>query len=278
MGIYDRDYYQGEERSNWFAGRSMVVNLILLNVAIFIADLLVDQKISETLSLKSDLFEKPWQFWQLLTYGFVHDPNDLRHILFNMFGLWLFGSDVETIYGRAEFLRLYLVTIVLAGFAWVLSTVAAGNPGVLLGASGGVMGMMMLFVMHFPRRLFYIWGILPLPAWALAVIYVFFDLMGAAHSTDNVAHVAHLAGAAFGFIYYRAHLNLGRLIPRRLSFRSLRWRPKLRVHDPDRDAPDLNQQVDQILEKISRQGESSLTKSERRTLEEASRRYQRRRE
>jgi membrane associated rhomboid family serine protease len=278
MGIYDRDYYQGDERSSWFAGRSMVVNLILVNVAIFIADLLFDQQVSETLSLKSDLFQKPWQFWQLLTYGFVHDPNDLRHILFNMFGLWLFGSDVETIYGRAEFLRLYLVTIVLAGLAWVLSTLAADSSGVLLGASGGVMGMMMLFVMHFPRRIFYIWGILPLPAWALGVIYVFFDLMGAAHNTDNVAHVAHLTGAAFGFIYYRAHLNLGRLVPRRLSWSALRWRPKLRVHDPDREAPDLNQQVDQILEKISREGESSLTKGERRTLEEASRRYQRRRD
>jgi hypothetical protein len=87
-----------------------------------------------------------------------------------------------------------------------------------------------------------------------------------------------LGGAVFGFIYYRTGLNLGRLIPRRLSMGAFRWRPKLRIHDPEEAGKDLNQQVDRILEKISRQGEASLTKSERRTLEEASRRYQRRRQ
>ena len=129
--------------------------------------------------MHSDLLHKPWQFYQLLTYGFVHDPHDLRHILFNMFFLWMFGTDVETIYGRAEFLRIYLVSIVVAGLAWVIFTVAATQAGAddrghaeprdrrWSGASGGIMALMAIFVLHFPRRMFYIWGILPLPAWAL---------------------------------------------------------------------------------------------------------------
>ena len=278
MGIYDRNYYQEERRGLWPNGRSMVVNLILFNVAVWVADLISGGEISKFLGLKSDLVQKPWQFWQVLTYGFMHDPNDLRHILFNMFGLWLFGTDLEAIYGRAEFLRIYLSTIVFAGLVWVGVSAASGTQGVLIGASGGVMGLMILFVLHFPRRMFYIWGIIPLPAWGLGAMYVFFDVIGAARNVDNVAHVAHLSGVAFGFIYYRSGWNLGRMVPRRFSTDIFRWRPKLKIHDPETEARDLNQQVDLILAKITTSGEASLTKKERQTLEKASRRYQDRRQ
>jgi hypothetical protein len=139
------------------------------------------------------------------------------------------------------------------------------------------MGVIILFVMHFPRRIINIWGVIPVPAWGLATLYVVVDVLGVG-SNDNVAHVAHLAGALFGFVYYRAGFNLGRLVPRGLSARSFRFKPRLRLHEPEDEGRDLNQKVDQILEKISRQGEASLTKGERRTLEEASRRYQRRRQ
>ncbi len=207
----------------------------------------------------------------------MHDPHDIRHILFNMFGLWLFGTDVEAIYGRSEFVRVYCTAIVLAGLAWAGFAAVSGGPP-LVGASGGIMGVMILFVMHFPRRVFYIWAILPIPAWGLGVMYVAIDLLGASHNTDNVAHVAHLAGAAFGGVYFYTGMNLGRLVPRRVSTTLFRLRPQLRIHDPQEDTRDLGQQVDEILAKISDQGEASLTKKERKTLEEASRRYQRRRE
>jgi membrane associated rhomboid family serine protease len=286
MGIYDRDYYQEEERQRWSGGRSVVVNLILVNVAVYVADLIFENRISSALELRSDLLQRPWQCWQLLTYGFVHSPDNILHILFNMYFLWLFGSDVESIYGKGEFLRIYLTSVVVAGLAWVVftaSAIAAADDGVarmatLKGASGAVMCLMILFVLHFPRRLLYIWGVLPVPAWAIGAIYVLVDVFGVHRADDVVAHVAHLGGAAFGFIYYRAGLNLGRLIPKRLAGGSFRFKPRLRVHDPQDESRDLNQQVDRILEKISRQGEASLTKSERRTLEEASRRYQRRRQ
>jgi len=283
MGIYGRPYYRDERGGSWFSGRSMVVNLILLNVAVYVAQLLFDgpqRVVTSFLSLHPDLLRKPWHAYQLLTYGFAHDPEMIAHIAFNMFGLWLFGTDLEGIYGRAEFLRIYLVTIVIAGVAWL--GIEAVNDGKipLVGASGGVMGLMALYVLHFPRRVFYIWGILPLPAWALGGLYVVMDVTGFMNpGSSNVANIAHLAGMAFGLAYFQTGMNLGRLIPRRLSDLSkvFRFRPKLKIHDPEQDARDLNAQVDEILEKISRQGESSLTKAERRTLEEASRRYQRRR-
>jgi membrane associated rhomboid family serine protease len=281
MGISDRGYYREDQRGAWLGNRSMVFNLIVLNVVIFLADFLWKGQISKALRLEPDLLRAPWQFWQLLTYGFVHEYESVLHVGFNMYGLWLFGTDVEGIYGRAEFLRIYLSTIVVAGLVWVAVETATGGNSPMLGASGGVMGIMVIFVLHFPQRTFTFFPIpIPIRAWALGAMYVFFDLYGVSQmkDSDNVAHLAHLSGMAYGFIYQRSGWNLGRMIPSRFSTAMFKLRPRLKIHDPGSPSRDLNEQVDQILEKISREGEASLTKKERRTLEEASRRYQRRRE
>lgn len=285
MGIYDRPYLRDEERSSgWTGGRSLVVNLIIINVVIWLASAIFEkQQLNNWLALDSNLFQRPWQCWQLITYGFAHAG--AMHILFNMFFLWFFGRELEDVYGRGEFLRIYLVAVAFSGLAWVTITVATNQQAELVGASGGVMGLMALYVLHFPRRILYIWGVLPMPAWALGVLYVAMDVLGfvssgrGAEGGPQVANVAHLGGALFGLIYFQTKMNLGRFVPRRLSdLAAPILRPKLRIHDPDKEARDLNKQVDAVLEKISREGESSLTKKERKTLEEASRRYQRRRQ
>lgn len=302
MGLYDRDYVRDRPPGFFLGGdRSMVANLILINVGIFLADLLFSGQISEALALRADLFSHPWNFWQLLTYGFVHDPGDVEHIVlknfahvgFNMFGLWLFGRDVEAIYGRKEFLRIYLSLVVLCGLVWVIVQnllVSAGHPlhsEVVIGASGAVLGIMVLYVTHYPRRVFYFWGVLPVPAWVLCVLFLLQDLAGFGESLrgagEHVAYEVHLAGALFAFVYRRTGWNWGRVLPSSWP-RSLRLRsgPKLKVHRPSRAEPeneeeDLSERVDQILAKISEKGEGSLTREERRILETASRRYQQRR-
>src|SRR6478735_3580129 len=98
MGIYNRDYYREDEQRLWFGGRTLVVNIIIANAVVLVADLLFNNQISQFCELQPDLLQRPWQCWQLVTYGFVHDPHDLKHILFNMYFLYLFGMDVETIY------------------------------------------------------------------------------------------------------------------------------------------------------------------------------------
>jgi len=284
MGLYDREYYR-EERSGMFLGgdRTMVTNLIIVNVVIYIVDLLLDGALQNHLEVHADLFRHPWDAWQLLTAGFVHSRN-AWHVLINMVVLFFFGRDVETIYGRMEFLRIYLCLIVLSSLAWVLSEMAIDElNATMLGASGGVMGIMMLFVLHFPKRLIYIWGVLPVPAWALGAVYVAQDVLGLGAGRDprggeQVANATHLAGALFAYLYWQFSLNLGRLVPSRLRWPSLRGRPQLRVHDPRSDAPEsLDKRVDQVLEKVNREGIDSLSDEERKLLEDASRRYQRRR-
>ena len=287
MGLYDRDYVREEPKGFFLGGdRSMVVNLILVNVAVFLADVLIFHgELSSSMAIQSDLLEKPWNCWQLLTAGFAHDPHNIMHVGFNMFALWLFGSDVETIYGKKEFLRVYLSMMILSALVWAI-VVGVGERGTssMLGASGAVNGVMVLYVLHYPRRLFYFWGVFPIPAWVLCTLMIGQDVMGFDRTMrgqgDGIAYEAHLAGAAFAFLYYKTGWNLGRWLPS-FSFKSLKRRlkpgPKLRIHSPASREQDLSQEVDRILEKISAHGESSLSAAERRTLEEASRRYQQKR-
>jgi membrane associated rhomboid family serine protease len=295
MGIYDRDYFH-EERRGLFLGapRTMVITLVLVTVVLYLVDVLANGVLTDALSLKSDLFRRPWQAWQLVTYGFAHDPGGVWHIAGNMLVLWFFGRELELLYGRREFLSLYLTLLIVAGLCWVaFETFVMRTPGPrpvqLIGASGAVAGVAVLFCIHYPTRIIYIWGVLPVPVWALVGLYLvgdFISLRAAARGDGPgfVAYAAHLGGAAYGGLYYKTRWSLLKLLPGggRLDWRRLRpklGQPQLRVHEPDEEdqPPDLSARVDAILEKISRQGESSLTPEERQTLEDASRRYQQRR-
>ncbi|HEX3869837.1 MAG TPA: rhomboid family intramembrane serine protease [Pirellulales bacterium] len=285
MGLYDRDYLrEDDDRPGIGLGgpRSMVANLIIINVVIYVADVLLHGSLGGVpgkpglLSLKSDTLYEPWNLWQLLTYGFVHAPDDIRHIAFNMLGLFFFGREMETKYGRREFLWQYLAYVVFGGIVW-LALSAFSNGGTVIGASGAVTGVLTLFVLNYPQRTILLFGILPVPAWLCLALYLFEDLYGASYSTSNVAYSVHLAGAALAFAYYRLGWNFERWVPANWS--KFRFRgPRLRVHRPPPTEQDMKLRVDKILAKWSEKGEQSLTREERKTLEEASRRYRNRSE
>ena len=302
MGFQDRGYYRSPT-GGFTADWSAVNAIIVVNVAVWLANFilagdlfreLVSLKLSlnDLLCLRSDLPSRPWNAWTLLTYGFLHDGPSLEtpraayniwHIVFNMLTLWFFGRPVEAIMGRAEFIRFYCMAIVVAGLAWVIGERVSGLGGMsrLVGASGGVMAVLAAFIWYYPRETVLIYGVLPVPAWALGIIYLLSDLRGAGSQAGNVAHVAHLAGAAFGLLYAWRGWSLDALTeaPARL-LTNLRRR-RLRIVRPDdepadRDEPPLEQEVDRLLEKISRSGEGSLTAAERDTLTRASQRLRQR--
>ena len=302
MGFQDRGYY-GDRRSTFASEWTAVYAIIALNVAIWLANFILTGdlfrelfslrlSLNDLLCLRSDLPEHPWQLWSLLTYGFLHDGPSLEqpnnqyspmHLLFNMITLWFFGRELEDLMGRAEFLRFYCAAVVFAGGAWVVGEGFGGMGGRLVGASGGVMAVLAVFVWHFPRQTVLIYGVLPVPVWALGLLYLVSDVRGAAGGSGNVAHVAHLGGAHFGLLYAWRGWSLEDLTD--LPARLLRRRPKMRIVRPDDETSDtsrpaarsgedsrLDEEVDRILEKISRSGEGSLTAAERDTLTRASRR------
>jgi len=281
MGFYDRDYQRGGyyARSPGFrlgAPRTMTTNLVIVTCFVYLAQLLSNNWVTHVCELSADWYRQPWQAYRLLTYGFIHSPTDLWHILLNMFALWLFGREVESRYGRREFLAFYLVAIVIAGIVWTMAEIPSRGNSIVLGASGGVAAVVVLFAMNFPYRTILFMFVIPMPMWVAAVIMVVMDAFGAMNRSGTVAFTAHLGGAMFGFLYFQWGWRLERWLPSGELWKRLRPKPKLRVHDPD-TADDTDTRVDEILKKIQEQGRDSLTRSERRTLEEASREYQKKR-
>ena len=293
MGLYDRDYGRPDQ-SSWQPGlhlggtRSLTTNLVLITIGIYLIQVLTypspqqrqflgdDGWFTNLFSLYGDTLTKPWLCFQFLTYGFLHAPNHLPHILFNMFGFWMFGRTVEMKYGRREYLYFYLVAIIFAGATWYLAELASNRgqlPLQMLGASGGLSAVLILFALNFPRQLVYIWGVFPIPAWIFALLFVGSDLYGAVNRTSHVAFTAHLGGALFAYLYFRNRWKLSNWLPQGGSLPSFRSGPKLRIHDPEVQESKTDDQVDRILRKIQAEGQESLTWKERRILEKASKQY-----
>ena len=139
--------------------------------------------------------------WTLLTYQFAHSPNDVFHLAFNMLGLWIFGSSLEDRMGHLNFVAFYLMGGVVAGLAHTL--VSAGP---VIGASGAVCAATGGFLVLFPRAqvkilvIFLLIGIYMIPATWIVAFFVFFDMLGILKPAAPVAHAAHLAGYAYGFL------------------------------------------------------------------------------
>ncbi len=138
--------------------------------------------------------------WQLLTYGFLH--GGLWHIAFNMFGLAMFGADLERLWGPRRFITFYFVSVVTAGLTQLAFSAYSGDPNPTVGASGGVYGLVLGYAMMFPeRRVMLLFPPIPMPARVFALLFAGLELyMGVTGTQSGVAHFAHLGGMLGGFI------------------------------------------------------------------------------
>lgn len=262
----------------------VVTKIIFLNFALFLINGLFfpDNWLTFILSIHGDYtLTDPRFCWQLLTYGFVHDPRNLMHILGNMFCLFIFGYELERRLGSREFLRFYLVTIVFGGVIWAITNV--GTPVPCLGASGGVVGLVILYGMFYPHRTLLFMFVIPMPAWLLGVLIVAWDMLrelGMVENKERVACMVHIAGAAFAFMYYNYGWNFLRAEQRIKKLFTGNKKPKLRIYDADEKPRKKTEEeidsekVDEILKKISEKGEASLSAKERKILENATKKYQ----
>lgn len=284
MGLYDRPYYQDEPRSSFsgFVGaRSMIANIIIVNVALYVLDVFLwpgEEQLSMLLAAKSDTLVRPWMWWQFLTYGFMHSPDDVFHLIFNMLVLFFLGREVELKYGSNAFLKMYLTALVICGVIWSATNLVMEENSALIGASGAVTTTVILFALNFPHRKVLFMMFIPIPAWVLGVMMVFLNLFGQSGGLDaRVAYDVHLLGAAYAFLYFKTGWDLTTLfMPTqwRGKFKMPSRRPKLKLHDPEDRYDQLDQQADTVLKKLHREGESSLSAKERRILEDYSRRMQ----
>ena len=189
--------------------RQFNVALILIgvNVLIFIVNQLVPQSLTVmAMNPYYVLGESFW--WQIVSYMFVH--GGLTHILFNMLGLFFFGTQVEQRMGSYEFLLFYMFTGVLAGLFSLGFYAATGNYMVfLVGASGAVFGVLLAFATFFPEAMIYVFGIIPIRAPILVLGYTAIELFSQfSGAGGNVAHFTHLAGFAFAYLYFLLRLRV----------------------------------------------------------------------
>lgn len=179
---------------------SIILNLVIINAIVFIAQLVLDPNnfqnnwLTSKLALYS-LGTGAFRPYQLITHMFAHAG--FFHILFNMYALWLFGSAMERLWGAKRFLIFYFAS----GLAAALAQMFFVPAGAAIGASGAVMGMLGAFALTYPNVQFFILPIpFPIKAKWLAIIYAAIDLFGGVAGGSQIAHFAHLGGLVMGVI------------------------------------------------------------------------------
>lgn len=143
-----------------------------------------------------------FQFWQVVTSAFLH--GGVFHIAVNLFGIWMFGSEIERTLGSMRYIQLYAASILTAAMAQLIFT-GFGDPVPTVGASGGLFGLLAAYAMLFPkRRVMLLFPPIPMPAPVFVGLFALFELYaGVTGTLSGIAHFAHLGGLAGGFLLLR---------------------------------------------------------------------------
>ncbi|OQA00691.1 MAG: Rhomboid family protein [Planctomycetes bacterium ADurb.Bin401] len=274
MGIYDREYYRPDEQS---AGgpphmhmrfpqvTPIVKKLLILNIGIYVLCILIKPLgnfIYGWFSVDTFSFIKSMQIWRLIGYQFLHDPSSPWHLIMNMIGLYFLGPTLERFWQSKRFITFYLLCGAAGGVFYIFLTfVGVTQPGFLIGASGAILGMLAACAILFPHFVVFIF-FFPVPIRLASVILIFLYVVniftGGANAGGDAAHLAGMAAGA-GYVFLWPRIKLG--FKSRAQTHS--WEKKLKNYG------ELQKEVDRILIKVKEEGMASLTRKERKTLEEA---------
>ncbi len=290
--------------------------LLISNIAVFLLQYFFLGMLRSGNTALGDLFIKNFALftinspffkpWQVFTYQYLH--GGFSHLFFNMFALWMFGMELENLWGSKTFFIYYTVCGVGAGLANIFiaplfTTIAPNVPTV--GASGSIYGVLIAFGMIFPNRLIYIYFMLPIKAKYLVVIYILIEVFAvASQSQSGIAHMAHLGGGVVGFLYVYFILNKGKPFQFKDSsgssgvfdgFKDMfdkkkddtpTYKQPANIYDANfedltkskyeddlkRSEKETQEKIDAILDKLSASGYQSLTDEEKRILFQESKR------
>ncbi len=241
-----------------YGSQTVVTTLIVVTVVFFFVQLFgFDSLLVEHFSLVPDKVVRG-QVWRLFTYGFLHDTQSIWHVAFNMFGLFMFGRELEYRMGREQFLFFYLASIVVSGFFCMLN-IPFGNGFVhIIGASGGIFSLLFVYGAYYPETTLYLYFTIPVPIRVAIVLFALVSLAGAVGGNDGIAHLGHLGGFGAGWIWLileKRGVDLD--VIKRLK------RPKNVYSFTQKTQYD----VDVLLRKIHTKGVGSLTPEEKQFLE-----------
>jgi len=207
--------------------------------------------------------------WQLVSYMFLHDPSGPFHILFNMFTLWMFGVEMELLWGTRRFVLFYIFSGICAGLFSLLtfaSPLLWHTP--VIGGSGAILALLTVYALTFPTRQILLFFIIPVNVVVAVVIFGAISVFGSLFSWGNVSHLTHLGGIVVGFLYVKTKPFMESFANNAKQKAELAQRQSIAKQEKKRQDYFENM-VDPVLKKISKNGIDSLTIDEKLILEKA---------
>ncbi len=207
--------------------------LIIINTIVFVSFFLIGQRVNpqfgvtysnlllSLLSVNPSTILNDFTLWQLVTYLFVH--MSFYHFLFNMLGLWWFGSDVERTVGSKRFLQYYFFTGIGAGVVSLLMNMQT------IGASGSIYGLLLAYGILFPDRVLYLYFVIPIKAKYCVLLFGLIELVALVGTSSNINHFAHLGGIFFGLLWFLYWSKKDIFMSRIRDYQKRQKRKKFRV-------------------------------------------------
>ncbi|MCF7807076.1 MAG: rhomboid family intramembrane serine protease [Candidatus Marinimicrobia bacterium] len=285
-------YNQGPQQMR-FGPRQMgdgVKQLLIANAVVFVLTQITNVNVwADWFGLNPHDVIFRVRLWQPFSYMFLHA--NFWHIGINMLMLWMFGSELETIWGKKEFIRYYMVTGVGAGlfslvpyFIGVLTGYSGYIPSII-GASGAVYGILLAYAMTYPNRTVLVYFIMPVKVKYL-MLFMGFMTFASVGNSDGISHITHLGGLVVGWFYLRRHrkyrgLNLpwrswfDRILKVRVIKDSKQKKPRSSSRGRGtwhrvESEKELRQEMDDLLDKITRVGYEALSDAEKKRMLELS--------
>ena len=275
--------------------------LLALNIGIYFLQLTLfgSDAVYSALALDPARFPAAW--WTLVTYMFVHAW--LAHLAFNMFTLWMFGPRLEQEWGTRSFVQFYI----WCGIGGAIAHLVFARHSSVIGASGAISGVLVAYALRWPDEEVYLFGVIPMKSRWLVAALLGMNIIFALSPSSRIDWTAHVGGMAFGWIFLKLYAvgginrvrgwvsavpdeseEMPRAVPRnRAPMRDrggsvdevvarsnavVLRQSKPVQHVPKQETPkEYAARVNRVLDKISQQGIDSLTRDERRLLEEMSR-------
>jgi membrane associated rhomboid family serine protease len=249
--------------------------LLILNSAVFLIQFLAHtilkmNMIESLFALNPDAVISGF-VWQLITYSFLH--GDIMHLLMNMLTLWMFGSEVEAHYGNKAFVKFYLFCAFMGGIVTMIAHMLGYPQGIVLGASGATFGLLAAYAFLWPNREIIFMLIFPLKAKFFVMILM---LMIVFSQGGHIAHMAHLGGIVGAFTLIKLYHGWQSTASSSSNWSLSRYLQKRRFQRYQEEMysrENAKKKVDELLEKISKDGMNSLSRSEKKFLNEASQKY-----
>jgi len=197
-----------------------------------------------------------FMLWQPFTYLFFH--GGIWHVLINMFVLWMFGSELERLWGKKHFLKFYFVTGVGAGLVTMIIGLNSMTP--IVGASGAVYGVLLAYGLTYPNRTVYLYGIIPIKSLWFVIGIGVIAFMSSFDNVSQISHLTHLSGMVIGYLMLKRPVRFNDLWftirKRTLEYKIKHEEKKVSQHQ------EIEREIDSILDKINREGFDSLTSEE----------------